>query len=270
MYLKKLFAFLKPRLTRITISLVAMLLVACQDLSVNREKPVFTIAKTHFVMREEITQTNDAQLEIQTEENGLLEVKQSKQVSEPIELEPEMKQALLPETNQTETNLNNAVVTEKTEIAKAFEEASSLPENISEKAVDKNTEQNADLIDNDLKTQGGIPLLPEPLTSNEIASLITMPSSIYAPPPLERIRIGALLSSEGGALRSIMGMPNFVLRNGQMELWQYDVGQCIIDFFLKQSEYDYKVTFIEIRAKMLGDIINEQACESELTPALNS
>jgi len=30
------------------------------------------------------------------------------------------------------------------------------------------------------------------------------------------------------------------------------------------------VTFIDIRAKMLGDITNKQACESELTQALNS
>ena len=39
---------------------------------------------------------------------------------------------------------------------------------------------------------------------------------------------------------------------------------------LRQKEYDYSVTFIDIRAKMLGDTTNEQACESELTQALNS
>ena len=97
-----------------------------------------------------------------------------------------------------------------------------------------------------------------------------MPPSIQAPPPLERIRIGALLNTDSSALKSIMGVPDFMLKNGQMKLWQYDVGECIIDFYLRQKEYDYSVTFIDIRARMLGDTTNEQACESELTQALNS
>jgi hypothetical protein len=97
-----------------------------------------------------------------------------------------------------------------------------------------------------------------------------MPPSIQAPPPLERIRIGALLNTDSSALKSIMGVPDFMLKNGQMKLWQYDVGKCIIDFYLRQKEYDYSVTFIDIRARMLGDTTNEQACEAELTQALNS
>ncbi len=67
-----------------------------------------------------------------------------------------------------------------------------------------------------------------------------------------------------------MGVPDFMLRSGQMQLWQYNVGECIIDFFLEQNQYDYIVTFIDIRAKMLGDTINEQTCESELSQVLNS
>ena len=122
----------------------------------------------------------------------------------------------------------------------------------------------------ELEQQGKAPSLPEPLTSTEIASLITMPPSIHAPPPLERIRIGALLNTDSSALKSIMGVPDFMLKNGQMKLWQYDVGKCIIDFYLRQKEYDYSVTFIDIRARMLGDTTNEQACEAELTQALNS
>ena len=67
-----------------------------------------------------------------------------------------------------------------------------------------------------------------------------------------------------------MGVPSFVLENGQMKLWQYDVGKCIIDFFLNQKVHYYIVTFIDIRGKMLDDTTNEQACESELNRALNS
>ena len=159
--------------------------------------------------------------------------------SETIEPEPVIKQALSPEKISPEKI---------------------SPENISQEKI----------AEPELKQQGKAPSLPEPLTSAEIASLITMPPSIQAPPPLERIRIGALLNTDSSALKSIMGVPDFMLKNGQMKLWQYDVGKCIIDFYLRQKEYDYSVTFIDIRARMLGDTTNEQACEAELTQALNS
>ena len=239
MYSKWLLAFLKPRLTYISIFAVSMLLTACEGLPVSNDKPVFTIANMPSVAQEEVAPTNDVQPDIQSAQTGLSEDKQGEPVSEAlesetIEPEPVIRQALSPETI--------------------------LPENISpEKMAEPELEQ-----------QGKAPSLPEPLTSAEIASLITMPPSIQAPPPLERIRIGALLNTDSSALKSIMGVPDFMLKNGQMKLWQYDVGECIIDFYLRQKKYDYSVTFIDIRAKMLGDTTNEQACESELTQALNS
>jgi hypothetical protein len=143
-------------------------------------------------------------------------------------------------------------------------------ETIESEPVIKQALSPENIADPELEQQGKAPSLPEPLISAEIASLITMPPSIHAPPPLERIRIGALLNTDSSAINFIMGVPDFMLENGQMKLWQYNVGECIIDFYLRQKEYDYSVTFIDIRAKMLGDTTSEQACESELTQSLNS
>jgi hypothetical protein len=244
MYLKWLLDFFKPRLTYITIFAVPILLAACEGLPVSNEKPVFTIANMPSVAQEEVAPINDVQPDIQTAQTGLSEDKQGEPVSEALESEtPES------ETIEPEPVIKQALSPEKIS-----------PENISQEKI----------AEPELKQQGKAPLLPEPLTSAEIASLITMPPSIQAPPPLERIRIGALLNTDSSALKSIMGVPDFMLKNGQMKLWQYDVGECIIDFYLRQKEYDYSVTFIDIRAKMLGDTTNEQACESELTQALNS
>ena len=244
MYLKWLLDFFKPRLTYITIFAVPILLAACEGLPVSNEKPVFTIANMPSVAQEEVAPINDVQPDIQTAQTGLSEDKQGEPVSEALESEtPES------ETIEPEPVIKQALSPEKIS-----------PENISQEKI----------AEPELKQQGKAPLLPEPLTSAEIASLITMPPSIQAPPPLERIRIGALLNTDSSALKFIMGVPDFMLKNGQMKLWQYDVGECIIDFYLRQKEYDYSVTFIDIRAKMLGDTTNEQACESELTQALNS
>ena len=259
MYLKWLLAFLKPHLTYISIFAIPILLAACEGLPVSNEKPVFTIANMPSVAQDETAPINDVQPDIQTAQTGLSEDKQDELVSETLELE-----ALESETPESE-----APESETIEPEPVIKQALS-PEKISPEKISPENISQEKIAEPELKQQGKAPSLLEPLTSAEIASLITMPPSIQAPPPLERIRIGALLNTDSSALKSIMGVPDFMLKNGQMKLWQYEVGECIIDFYLRQKEYDYSVTFIDIRAKMLGDTTNEQACESELTQALNS
>ena len=254
MYLKCLLAFLKPRLTYIPIFAVPILLAACEGLPVSNEKPVFTIANIPSVAQEEVAPINDVQPDIQTEQTSLSEDKQGEPVSETLELKSPVSETPEAEAPESETIEPEPV------IKQALSPEKISPENISQEKI----------AEPELEQQAKAPSLPEPLTSAEIASLITMPPSIQAPPPLERIRIGALLNTDSSALKSIMGVPDFMLKNGQMKLWQYDVGKCIIDFYLRQKEYDYSVTFIDIRARMLGDTTNEQACEAELTQALNS
>ena len=264
MYLKWLLAFLKPRLTYIPIFAVPILLAACEGLPLSNEKPVFTIANMPSIAQEEVAPINDVQPDIQTAQTGLSEDKQDELVSETLELE-----ALESEALESETPESEAPESETIEPEPVIKQALS-PEKISPEKISPENISQEKIAEPELKQQGKAPSLPEPLTSAEIASLITMPPSIQAPPPLERIRIGALLNTDSSALKSIMGVPDFMLKNGQMKLWQYEVGECIIDFYLRQKEYDYSVTFIDIRAKMLGDTTNEQACESELTQALNS
>ncbi len=264
MYLKWLLAFLKPHLTYISIFAIPILLAACEGLPVSNEKPVFTIANMPSVAQDETAPINDVQPDIQTAQTGLSEDKQDELVSETLELE-----ALESETPESENPESEAPESETIEPEPVIKQALS-PEKISPEKISPENISQEKIAEPELKQQGKAPSLPEPLTSAEIASLITMPPSIQAPPPLERIRIGALLNTDSSALKSIMGVPDFMLKNGQMKLWQYEVGECIIDFYLRQKEYDYSVTFIDIRAKMLGDTTNEQACESELTQALNS
>jgi hypothetical protein len=259
MYLKWLLAFLKPHLTYISIFAIPILLAACEGLPVSNEKPVFTIANMPSVAQDETAPINDVQPDIQTAQTGLSEDKQDELVSETLELEALESENPESENPESETIEPEPVIKQALSPEKISPEKIS-PENISQEKI----------AEPELKQQGKAPSLPEPLTSAEIASLITMPPSIQAPPPLERIRIGALLNTDSSALKSIMGVPDFMLKNGQMKLWQYDVGKCIIDFYLRQKEYDYSVTFIDIRARMLGDTTNEQACEAELTQALNS
>ena len=298
MYLNRFFTFLNPHFTYISILAVNMLLAGCEDFSVNNKKPVFTISNMPSVAQQETTQINDVRPEFQVEETGLSEVEQEAPISEDTE-----KTRITSASEEASSVLENMPVksSEKrqhrgkqntdfieTDLesqgeASLLQEPLNTAENTDLIETDLesqgeapllleplDTAENTDLIETDLESLSEAPLLPEPLTITEIASLITTPPSIYITPPLERIKIRTLLSTDDVALNSIMGVPDFMLRTGQMQLWQYNVGGCIVDFFLKQSQFDYIVTFIEIRAKILGDTINEQTCDSELAQALNS
>lgn len=247
--------------------MVTTFLAACEGFPVNNDGATSTIANMPSIAQKEAAAVDDLQPSIQNEENGSSEEKQSEPLSKPIipqpvAPEPVIKQSLSKETPRHNNSEKDDPVPENVS-----------PEIIAEKSTNDSQDkavQKKDLGETDLKHQSEASSLPEPLTSNEIASLINMPPSIYATPPLERLRIGALLNIDSNALKSIMGAPNFLLGTEETKLWQYDVNGCIIDFFLLRKKHDYFVTFIDIRAKMLGNTINEQACESELTQALNS
>ncbi|MEK9639135.1 MAG: hypothetical protein VW299_00170, partial [Alphaproteobacteria bacterium] len=118
----------------------------------SNEKPVFTTANMSSVAQEEVAPINDVQPDIQTEQIGLSEDKQGEPISETLESE----------TIEPESVIKQAL----------------SPEKISQEKI----------AEPELKQQGKAPSLPEPLTSDEIASLITMPPSIHAPPPLEHMR----------------------------------------------------------------------------------
>ena len=67
----------------------------------------------------------------------------------------------------------------------------------------------------------------------------------------------------------VFGKPNFFIVDEGMNLWQYEFGKCIIDFFLKFNENNYSVVFIDIRATELGYSTDMTTCENELSNALN-
>ena len=104
---------------------------------------------------------------------------------------------------------------------------------------------------------------------NKIASLTTIPQAPMKPPPIKKIKINSLINVKVENLESVLGKPNFVIVDEGMNLWQYEFGKCIIDFFLKFNENNYSVVFIDIRATELGYSTDMTTCENELSNALN-
>ena len=104
---------------------------------------------------------------------------------------------------------------------------------------------------------------------NKIASLTTIPQAPMKPPPIKKIKINSLINVKVENLESVLGKPNFVIVDEGMNLWQYEFGKCIVDFFLKFNENNYSVVFIDIRATELGYSTDMTTCENELSNALN-
>ena len=86
---------------------------------------------------------------------------------------------------------------------------------------------------------------------------------------IKKIKINSLINVKVENLESVLGKPNFVIIDEVMNLWQYEFGKCIIDFFLKFSENNYSVVFIDIRATELGYSTDMTTCEKELSNALS-
>ena len=104
---------------------------------------------------------------------------------------------------------------------------------------------------------------------DKIASLTNIPQAPMKPPPIKKIKINSLINVKVENLESVLGKPNFVIFDEGMNLWQYEFGKCIVDFFLKFNENNYSVVFIDIRATELGYITDMTTCENELSTALN-
>ena len=104
---------------------------------------------------------------------------------------------------------------------------------------------------------------------NKIASLTTIPQFPLKSPPIKKIKINSLINVKVENLESVLGKPDFVIVDGGMNLWQYEFGKCIVDFFLKFKENNYSVVFIDIRATELGYSTDMTTCENELSNELN-
>lgn len=264
MLLNRLLACIKPYVICIPFFTVGSFMTACNGLPISNDKPVFTIANMPSFAEEEKTAGQGDLIGKQSEEANPLEDKKEDPVSTPKSLEPAIINTLPEETSESGDTIETKIIPEGVAVHSDIG---------SRKDIDETAEQlkqNKETIDNLKEPKVEELLKPKSLTIDEIASLIGMPLSNSLPPPLERIKLGALKNINDNELIQLIGKPDFVINNNQMTLWQYMIGNCIIDFFLKQNEYNHFVTYIDVRAQMLGNKINKKECELELANALNS
>ena len=120
------------------------------------------------------------------------------------------------------------------------------------------------------KYEEGEILKSEQTKNNKVASIIDIPLTKPQAPEVKKIKLKRFLNYKITKLENMLGKPDFVLHVKDVSLWQYEAGECIVDFFLELTKNEYSVSFIDVRAKRLGGKMDVSTCESELSNALNS
>ena len=265
--------FLKKNLKFSLIITMSVFLSACESIPSKSSKPVFKIANFPSVKQKkenfnngdqkvnqskteketDLVKTNVLNKATQPEKITLDAVPQEERKNNgqknPEEMVDQNAFTSSPDSKETKIQDNQLSDTNSLAFTKDnFENKKSKPdrENLDKKILESKTHQ-----------------------ENKIASLTTIPQAPMKPPPIKKIKINSLINVKVENLESVLGKPDFVIVDGGMNLWQYEFGKCIVDFFLKFKENNYSVVFIDIRAAELGYSTNMTTCENELSNALN-
>ena len=265
--------FFKKHLKFSLIFTISVFLTACESIPSNSSKPVFKIANFPSVKqtKEKIKnidqKVNQSKTEKETDlvnTNALNKTTQPEKITLDVVPQEERKNndqknpedmvdqntfTSLPDSKETKIQDNQLLDTNDLAFTKDKPENKKLNpdrENLDKKILESETHQ-----------------------ENKIASLTTIPQFPLKSPPIKKIKINSLINVKVENLESVLGKPDFVIVDGGMNLWQYEFGKCIVDFFLKFKENNYSVVFIDIRAAELGYSTNMTTCENELSNALN-
>ena len=265
--------FFKKNLKFSLIFTMSVFLSACESIPSNSSKPVFKIANFPSVKqkKENINNSDQKVNQSKTEkETDLVNTNALNKATQPEKI-------TLDVVPQEERKNNDQKNPEEMVDQNAF---TSLPDSKETKIQDNQLLDTNDLAftkDNfeNKKTKTDRENLDKKILEskthqeNKIASLTTIPQAPMKPPPIKKIKINSLINVKVENLESVLGKPNFVIVDEGMNLWQYEFGKCIVDFFLKFNENNYSVVFIDIRATELGYSTDMTTCENELSNALN-
>jgi hypothetical protein len=65
-------------------------------------------------------------------------------------------------------------------------------------------------------------------------------------------------------LKSQLGTPSILKKEGNVEIWQYQLSDCVIDFFFYDKAGTLAVTHTDMRSPFLGGQLDQTACRQAL------
>jgi len=105
----------------------------------------------------------------------------------------------------------------------------------------------------------------EAVDINEAVSAITpkaeLPVMTAVPQDLDP---RVFLEQSPAQLRSRLGAPTTLRQEGQVNIWQYRLPECVIDFFFYNKAGTVVATHTDMRSPFLGGALDEAACKLAL------
>jgi hypothetical protein len=65
-------------------------------------------------------------------------------------------------------------------------------------------------------------------------------------------------------LKNSLGAPSILRTEGNVEIWQYQFSDCVVDFFFYETAGKLAATYVDMRSPFLGDQLDHAACKYAL------
>ena len=105
--------------------------------------------------------------------------------------------------------------------------------------------------------------LPTPEPDDDTQQLAMVQPAAPPPPPAE-LAPATLLGIDQAGLFSTLGAADLLRQEGSMEVWQYRLTACVVDFYIYPAATGRQVTHWDWRVPKIGQTLDETACRQQL------
>ena len=84
------------------------------------------------------------------------------------------------------------------------------------------------------------------------------------PPPPAELAPATLLDLEADALLMRFGTADLLRREGSMEVWQYRLASCVVDFYIYPTTDGRRISHWDWRVPTIGRSLDMTACRQQL------
>ena len=106
--------------------------------------------------------------------------------------------------------------------------------------------------------------LPTPEPDDDTQQLAMVQPAAPPPPPPAELAPATLLGIDQAGLFSTLGAADLLRQEGSMEVWQYRLTACVVDFYIYPAATGRQVTHWDWRVPKIGQTLDVTACRQQL------
>lgn len=90
------------------------------------------------------------------------------------------------------------------------------------------------------------------------------PEGFEAPAPLTIMDPNNFISRPTSHITRAFGEPTMIRQEGLVQVWQYRLTRCVVDFFIYTTDAGKVIEYVDMRSQTLGGKLDELACRTAL------